>query len=600
MTITELKQLKESENKVEFKEAKGGNYSFNGGGKTDPKERRKCIIGYVVAFANEGGGFLVFGVHDKYPHSIVGTNQSLGSIGKLEQDIYREKQIRVDVSELYDGPNRVLIIKIPGRPAGKVYKFEDVPLMRVGEELLPMSDEQYLKIIQEQEPDFSEKTCEGLALSDLDEIAILKMKEAYAEKQKNSIFLTQSSEQCLSDLHLVRDGKLTFAALILLGKEEVIRRLLPQAAIFVEYRKDIGQITFDDRKLFYQPYFLAIEKVWDTINLRNGNVPVQEGPYIFDIPYFNQEVIREAVNNAVAHRDYRRSSEVLIKLFPQAMNVISPGGFPIGVNLKNLLTVSSTPRNRLLAEVLAKTGIVERSGQGVDKIFYQSIAEAKGIPDYSHSDDFQVELRLSAIVKDKAFALFIKQLQKDRKDKEKLSVKEILTLEAVREGKDKSELDKTIVDKLILEGLLEKYGKTSSQKFCLSKAYYSFINKEADYTKHIPIDEGYVIMKINQYLSVWKTAKMGKFVELFDGQLTREQVKYLISKLTAPPSGFLEFSGSGSGREYFISKKAVTGGKVIERAIQLGLEEMKKSGELQLRNPQDLHKDGDESDIKIE
>lgn len=600
MTITELKQLKEAENKVEFKEAKGGSYSFNGGGKTDPKERRKCIIGYVVAFANEGGGFLVFGVHDKYPHSIVGTNQCLGAIGKLEQDIYREKQIRVEVSELHEGSNRVLIIKIPGRPAGKVYKFEDVPLMRVGEELLPMSDEQYLKIIQEQEPDFSEKTCEGLTISDLDENAILKMKEAYAEKQKNSIFVTQSNEQCLSDLHLTRDGKLTYAALILLGKEEVIRRLLPQAAIFLEYRNDIGQITFDDRKLYYQPYFLAIEKVWDNINLRNGKVPVQEGPYIFDIPYFNQEVIREAVNNAVAHRDYRRSSEVLIKLFPQAMNVISPGGFPIGVTLKNLLTVSSTPRNRLLAEVLAKTGIVERSGQGIDKIFYQSIAEAKGIPDYTHSDDFQVELRLSAIVKDKAFALFIKQLQKDRKDKEKFSVKEILALEAVREGKDKSELEKTIVDKLVAEGLLEKYGKTSNQKVCLSKAYYSFTNKEADYTKNIPIDEGYVVMKINQYLSVWKTAKMGKFVELFEGQLSRDQVKFFIYKLADPISGFLEFTGVGSGREYFISKKAVSGGKLIQRAIEIGLEEMKKSGELKTQqNPQELHKnDEDKADTE--
>jgi ATP-dependent DNA helicase RecG len=487
MTITELKKLKETENKVEFKEAKAGNYSFNGGGKVDPKDRRKCIIGYVVAFANEGGGYLVFSVHDKHPHQIVGTNQCLDAVGKLEQDIYREKQIRIEVLELYDEGKRVLVIKVPARPAGKVYKFEDVPLMRVGEELLPMSDEQYLKIIQEQEPDFSERICETLDLSDLEEEAIQKMKEAYAEKQKNPLFLTQSNEQCLNDLHLLKGGKVTYAALILLGKEDVIRRLLPQAAIFLEYRKTNGQITFDDRKPFYQPYFLAVEKLWDAINLRNGNVPVQQGPYIFDIPFFNHEVIREAVNNAVAHRDYRRSSEVVIKQYTQALHLISPGGFPIGVNLNNLLTVSSTPRNSLLAEVLAKTGIVERSGQGVDKIFYQNIAEAKGLPDYAHSDDFQVELRLSAIVKDKAFALFIKQLQKDRQDDKKLSVKEILVLEAVREGKPKSDLDKTVLEKLIVEGLLEKQGKTSNQTISLSRAYYAFTNKEVDYTKMPPL-----------------------------------------------------------------------------------------------------------------
>ena len=148
ISIYELKQLKEAENKVEFKEAKAGSFSFNGGGKTDPKDRRKCIIGYITAIAIEGGGYLVFGVHDKHPHTIVGTNQCKDAMGKLEQDIYREKSIRVEIDELFEEEKRVLIIKVPGRPAGKVFKFEDVALMRVGEELLPMSDEKYLKIIK--------------------------------------------------------------------------------------------------------------------------------------------------------------------------------------------------------------------------------------------------------------------------------------------------------------------------------------------------------------------------------------------------------------------------------------------------------------------
>lgn len=192
----------------------------------------------------------------------------------------------------------------------------------------------------------------------------------------------------------------------------------------------MGQITFDDRYFFTKPYYLVIDDLWQTINLRNTKVPVQEGPYIFDIPYFNKEVIREAINNAIAHRDYRRTSEVVIKQYPQALYIISPGGFPIGVSLKNLLTVSSAPRNRLLADVLAKTGIVERSSQGVDKIFYQSISEGKGAPDYSASDDFQVQLILSAILKDKAFALFINMIQMERS--EKLSLQEVLALNDIR------------------------------------------------------------------------------------------------------------------------------------------------------------------------
>lgn len=160
-------------------------------------------------------------------------------------------------------------------------------------------------------------------------------------------------------------------------------------------------------------YFLSIDLFWTSIDLRNGKTPVQNGPYIFDIPFFDQEVIREAINNAVAHRDYRKISETLIKQFPDELHIINAGGFPQGVTQENLLIVNSTPRNRLLADVLSKTGTVERSGQRIDKILYRTISEGKPDPDYSKSDDYQVELRLSSVVRDRAFALFINDAQEN-------------------------------------------------------------------------------------------------------------------------------------------------------------------------------------------
>ena len=72
MTINELKKLRETEDKIEFKEAKR-NFNFAGGSHSDPADRRKCVLGYTVALANEGGGMLVLGMNDKYPHEIVGT-----------------------------------------------------------------------------------------------------------------------------------------------------------------------------------------------------------------------------------------------------------------------------------------------------------------------------------------------------------------------------------------------------------------------------------------------------------------------------------------------------------------------------------------------
>lgn len=226
-TIAELKNSRESEDKVEFKKAEHGNVSYNGGDKTKTSEKRRCILGYVVAFCNEGGGTLVLGMEDKYPHKVVGTTQSIDAIGELESKIYKDIGIRPDVYELYEDEvekkGRVLVIDVPARPIGKVFKFEDVALMRVGEELRPMSDEMLRSIWLEQESDFSAEICKEATLEDLSEEAIDILKRKYATKQKNSSFISQPNEQVLSDLHLVLNGKISYAALILCGKRRIFR-----------------------------------------------------------------------------------------------------------------------------------------------------------------------------------------------------------------------------------------------------------------------------------------------------------------------------------------------------------------------------------------
>lgn len=96
----------------------------------------------------------------------------MNSLGNLESNIYRDAGIRPEVYDLFEDEasktGRVVVIEVPPRPVGKVFKFEDVPLMRVGEDLLPMDDKTYLSIIQEQEPDFSEQFCDEAIFDDLD------------------------------------------------------------------------------------------------------------------------------------------------------------------------------------------------------------------------------------------------------------------------------------------------------------------------------------------------------------------------------------------------------------------------------------------------
>lgn len=580
-TIEELKYKRESEDKIEFKKGEQGNISYDGASKMKPSDRRKCILGYVIALCNEGGGSLVIGMEDAYPHKVVGTKQNEGSIGQLESDIYRDTEIRPHVYELYENPElkqgRVLVIDVPSRPIGVVFKYEDVPLMRVGEELKPMSDEVYLKIIQEKEPDFSQQICKEATIDDLDEQAIDILRHKYAAKQKNNSFLTLPKEQILSDLDLITKEGVTNAAIILLGKKDILKKVFPQAAVMLEYRNIESQITFDNRTKYDDPFYIMIEKLWHDIDLRNGKFSVAEGPYIFDIPYFNEEVIREALNNAIAHRDYRRSSETVIKQYPQKLIITNAGGFPVGVTIENLLTVPSTPRNRLLADVLSKTGIVERSGQGIDKIFKNTISEGKQQPDYSRSDNFHVELALSATITNRAFALFIDSEQQRLPEEQKLSVFEIMALSAILNEKG-SNVSKDIIQSLLDRGLIEKRGKTRGTYYILSRNYYEIAGDISGYAKKTEWNTAQAASVIIPHLAEFKKAKMKDFADLLSGHLTRRQVRVLVDQLVE--EDVLVKTGSGSGTYYLISDSYIKNTAIVTKALGIGLEVLKNRGEI--------------------
>ena len=579
LTIEELQQMRESEDHVEFKKAEQGNMAYDGGGRIKPNERRKCILGYVVALSNEGGGWLVLGMDDKHPHKVVGTLQNENAIGVLESNIFRDIGIRTLVYELYDeNRKRVLVIEVPVHPYGHVFKFEDVPLMRVGEDLLPMSERKYISIVQEQEPDFSQQFCRGVSLDDLDRDAIRIMKQKYAKKQNNPVFKSLPDKQALIDLGLIVHGNVTNAALILVGKEEVLERVLPQVKIMLEYRSSEAQIPYDNRSQYQGPLYLIIDRLWADINLRNNTVPVREGAYIFDIPYFNEDVIREALNNAIAHRDYRRTSEIVIKQYPQRLIIINAGGFPNGVTVENLLTVPSTPRNRLLADVLSRTGIVERSGQGVDKIFLNTLSEGKSAPDYSNSDLFKVELSLSAAIENKPFAVFIASIQESLSEEGGLSVQEVVTLSQILRKVDRSLLDKNVIKKLESRGLVEKRGKTSAMHYILSREYYEFTDDMAEYSLQTDWTQNQAELIICEYLSKYKKAKMADFMKLVGSHLTKKQIRNIIESMCA--SNLLRVEGQKRGTTYYLGKMYKQREEIIGRAIKIGLEEMKNKGEL--------------------
>lgn len=262
------------------------------------------------------------------------------------------------------------------------------------------------------------------------------------------------------------------------------------------------------------------------------------------------------------------------------MTIINAGGLPQGVTIANLLRVPSTPRNRLLADVLSKTGVVERSGQGVDKIYYNMLAEGKSAPDYSHTDDFHVELTLSSVMRDRGFAMFIDSVQKGLSDLEKMSVHEVLTLAKIRDGESASSLDRDAVGELISRKLIEKRGRTSGTTYVLCRMYYEYIGNVAEYARKSDWGESQMKMMVVSFLTKYKSAKMGDFVSLFEGHLNRRQVRVSIKKLV--DDGDLLVEGQGSGTKYRLSDSFLEGTELIGTVFDLGwaeLERRKRLGE---------------------
>ncbi len=525
--INELKTLREREDHIEFKRAEH-NYPFAGGKKTDPRDRRHCVLGYVVALANERGGRLVLGMADAYPHEVVGSDFAENETGNLEDEIYERLHIRVRTEELYDEKGRrVLVITVPSRPVGKALRFEGVPLMRVGESLREMDDAEYFSIISEQDPDFSARICEGLTLDDLHDEAIKNMRERIAQKRNRKDVLTTPINLLLSDLHLLtNDGKLTNAALLLLGKEAMIEKYMPQANVVVEYRTYRSQVRYSSREEFRLPIFLAIEKIWAYVNQPACNplLHINDLPAVLDCRAFNEETVREAVINAMIHRSLQISSDIFIRLYPDMMEITNPGGFPYGVNIGNILTVNSSPRSRLMAEVIEKTGLIERSGQGVDLMCANCVKEGKPLPDYSASDDYQVNLRLYGEIPDDAFYLFTHDILRDNELSSQLNAFDWITLHYVWKGKAEN-------------GFEESLMKLNDLGLVMEDTYFRYVLAPA-YVMRKPIaravaqDVGPVVLaRVYYVIKRNGEAAMSEFVEVLDGILSQKQVRTLIEKL---------------------------------------------------------------------
>ena len=389
---------------VEFKKAEN-NFDFDDLGK------------YFSALSNEanlrdkGSAWLVFGVHDK-TREILGTSykNSMKSLQKLKQDLSQhttDNNTFRDIYELEVEGKRVLMFQIPAAPRGIPMAWQGHFYARRGESLAALDMNKYEEIRRQTvNEDWSKQIADGATITDLDEKAIMKAREGYKEHYPNQKKEVDgwSDEVFLNKAKITIDGKITHAAILLLGKP-----------VSLHFSNQIGEIVWrlagkdNVGQVFTIPFLLTTTEVMHKIR----NYPFKLFPKNSFLPgegmKYDSEVILEALHNSIAHQDYLENQRIIVIERENELEFRNCGGFFDGT-YEDYITGERIPRkyrNQFLAQAMANIKMIDTEGFGIHKMFVSQKERWLPMPDYDKSDNDNVVLTLPGNVIDENYSLML-------------------------------------------------------------------------------------------------------------------------------------------------------------------------------------------------
>ena len=389
---------------VEFKKAEN-NFDFDDLGK------------YFSALSNEANlrdkdfAWLVFGVHDK-TREILGTlyKNSMKSLQRLKYDLSQHTTDRNTFREIFElevEGKRVLMFQIPAAPRGIPMAWQGHFYARRGESIGALDMSKYEEIRRQTSNfDWSKQIVDGATIADLDEKAIKEAREGYKEhypNQKKEVD-TWSDEVFLNKAKLTIDGKITNAAILLLGKPESLH-----------YINHIGEIVWrlagmdNVGQVFTIPFLLTTTEVMRKIR----NYPFKIFPNNSFLPgegmKYDNEVILEALHNCIAHQNYAENARIIVIERENELEFRNSGGFYDGT-YEDYITGERIPtkyRNPFLVQAMANIKMIDTEGFGIHKMFVSQKDRYLPMPDYDKSDSDTVILTLPGTVIDENYSLLL-------------------------------------------------------------------------------------------------------------------------------------------------------------------------------------------------
>lgn len=458
---------------------------------SDMKKRINLAVDELIAFANNKGGTLYFGVEDNGEVTGCDGNYDLQNI---IESIYEKTRpsIFVDPEEIEYNGKKVIALTVASD--GITHATTDGRcLKRLGKNSKPFyPDEMSNRYSEIQSSDFSGRILSDSTEDDINKLEVYKLKEKLKARNPESTLADMDDIAFLRDLALVKSDsgniKLTVAGLLFVGKEQAINRLLPQAEVIYLHYSESNLEEYDARLDMKAPIISVIDRLSEKIQDSNRIVNVQVGLFRLEIVDFPEKVFQEALLNALSHRDYQSQGAVYVKHYPDKIVIENPGAFLDGITENNIITHPSVPRNKLIAETLQHLKYVQRTGQGVDIIFREMISSGKPFPEYKSYND-AVSLTIYSAIDDIDFVKFV--ANEENGLSRSFSLSELMIL---RYLKDNRKITMSEAEILIQEARdraqnacnnLKRYGliELSGNEYMLTAKIYDELKNSVDYTK---------------------------------------------------------------------------------------------------------------------
>jgi len=503
------------------------------------------LVAAVVAMANTEGGLILLGVEDD--GRVTGVQPAHQDTAGLKALIANRTSPSVAIStEIieYD-EKKILSIAVP-KSHSIVSTTDGLVLRRrlmasSRPEAVPFYPHEF---IQRQAAlglvDPSAMPLLSLSVEDLNPLERQRIREAIRRYGGDTTLLPLADEELDGALGLVTtvEGvrRPTVSGLLLMGREEVIRRHLPahEVAFQVLEGTDVRVNEF-----FHKPLLQTFEEIELLFKAHVVEQEIQVGLFRVPIPNFDRRAFREGFINAMVHRDYARLGAVHVRLDDDGLTISSPGGFIEGVTLQNLLVAPPRSRNPLLADIVKRIGLAERTGRGIDRIFEGMLRYGRPAPDYSMSDMYSVVLLMSRADADTSFLEMI--LAHEARTGAPMPIDSLIILSRLRQERRLTTTDlaastqkpetatRATIEKLVEAGMIEAQGAGRGRSYMLSAKVYKKTGQKTAYVRQAGFDPIQQEQMVLTYIDKHESIRRADVMELC--RLSGPQAYHLLNHL---------------------------------------------------------------------